>query len=62
MASDIRAERLIAPFAIHHPNTAGWYFVCPDKMLAARKVAVFKHWVMTEAAMTQSELDIEISG
>jgi len=60
--SDIRAERLVAPFAIHHPNTAGWYFVCPDKMLAARKVALFKHWVMTEAAMMQSQLDLEISG
>ena len=62
IASDVLAERLVAPFAIHHPNTAGWYFVCPDKMLAARKVALFKHWVMTEAAMMQSQLDLEISG
>ena len=59
---DIRAERLVAPFAIHHPNTAGWYFVCPDKAFAARKVALFKHWVMTEAAMTQNQLDLETSG
>jgi len=60
MASDIRADRLVAPFAVHHPNTAGWYFVCPDKMLAARKVLLFKQWVMAEAGLTQLQLDIEI--
>ncbi|RWC57502.1 LysR substrate-binding domain-containing protein [Mesorhizobium sp.] len=62
MASDIRAERLVAPFAVHHPNTAGWYFVSPPKSLAARKVHLFKQWVMAEAATTQNELDSEIRG
>lgn len=61
MASDIRAERLVAPFDVHHPNTAGWYFVSPHKSLAARKVQMFKQWVMAEAAQTQRELDSEIS-
>jgi LysR family transcriptional regulator, glycine cleavage system transcriptional activator len=60
MASDIRADRLMAPFAVHHPNTAGWYFVCPDKTLAARKVLLFKQWIMAEAGLTQLQLDIEI--
>jgi len=59
MASDIRAERLVAPFAVHHPNTAGWYFVSPNKSLAARKVLLFKQWVMAEAALTQRQLDSE---
>lgn len=62
MASDIRAEKLVAPFAVHHPNTAGWYFVSPHKALAARKVLLFKQWVMAEAALTQSQLDSEIGG
>jgi LysR family glycine cleavage system transcriptional activator len=62
MASDIHADRLVAPFAVHHPNTAGWYFVCPHKTLAARKVLLFKQWVMAEAAVTQSQLDSEIGG
>lgn len=62
MASDIRAERLVAPFAVHHPNTAGWYFVCPDKTLPARKVSLFKQWIAAEAALTQSQLDAEIGG
>ncbi|MBZ9741260.1 MULTISPECIES: LysR substrate-binding domain-containing protein [unclassified Mesorhizobium] len=62
MASDIRAERLVAPFAVHHPNTAGWYFVSPHKSLAARKVLRFKQWVMAEAALTQSQLDDEVTG
>ena len=60
MASDIRAERLVAPFAVHHPNSAGWYFVSPNKCLAARKVLLFKQWVMAEAASTQRQLDSEI--
>jgi LysR family transcriptional regulator, glycine cleavage system transcriptional activator len=62
MAGDIRADRLVAPFAVHQPNSAGWYFVCPDKTLAARKVLLFKQWIMAEAALTQSQLDAEIGG
>ncbi|TJV73390.1 MAG: LysR family transcriptional regulator [Mesorhizobium sp.] len=61
MASDIRAERLVAPFAVHHPNTAGWYFVSPVKALGARKVELFKQWIMAEAALTQRQLDLEIT-
>ena len=62
MASDIRAEKLVAPFAVHHPNRAGWYIVCPEKTLGARKVALFQQWITAEAALTQSQLDIEIGG
>ncbi|MBA1142264.1 LysR substrate-binding domain-containing protein [Mesorhizobium neociceri] len=61
MASDIRAERLVAPFAVHHPNTAGWYFVSPVTALYARKVDLFKQWIMAEAALTQCQLDAEIA-
>ncbi|TRC95536.1 LysR family transcriptional regulator [Mesorhizobium sp. WSM4303] len=61
MASDIRAERLVAPFAVHHPNTAGWYFVSPATALYARKVDLFKQWIMAEAALTQCQLDAEIA-
>ncbi|RWB84617.1 MAG: LysR family transcriptional regulator [Mesorhizobium sp.] len=61
MASDIRAERLVAPFAVHHPNSAGWYFVCPGKAIGARKVSLFKQWIMAEAALTQRQLDVEIT-
>ncbi|MDG4854876.1 MULTISPECIES: LysR substrate-binding domain-containing protein [unclassified Mesorhizobium] len=61
MASDIRAERLVAPFAVHHPNTAGWYFVSPIKALGACKVELFKQWIMAEAALTQRQLDLEIA-
>jgi LysR family glycine cleavage system transcriptional activator len=62
MADDIRAGRLVAPFAVHHPSAAGWYFVCPDKTLAARKVLLFKQWIMAEAALAQSRLDPEMGG
>ena len=34
----------------------------PEKALGARKVALFKQWIMAEAALTQSQLDIEIGG
>lgn len=61
MASDIRAERLVAPFAVHHTNTAGWYFVSPVTALYARKVDLFKQWIMAEAALTQCQLDAEIA-
>ena len=53
---------LVAPFAVHHPNSAGWYFVTPDTAHAARKVVLFRQWVMAEAALTQAQLDLEISG
>ncbi|MFD2057891.1 LysR substrate-binding domain-containing protein [Mesorhizobium calcicola] len=62
MAGDIRAERLVAPFAVHHPNTAGWYFVCPYKTLPPRKVSLFKQWITAEAALMQIQLDSEIGG
>ena len=62
MASDIRAERLVAPFKVHQPNSAGWYFVCPDKALHARKVSLFKQWIAAEAALTQNQLDSETAG
>ena len=60
--ADIAAGRLVAPFAVHHPSAAGWYFVCPDKTLAARKVLLFKQWIMAEAALAQSRLDPEMGG
>ncbi|MER8902076.1 LysR substrate-binding domain-containing protein [Mesorhizobium sp. M0772] len=62
MASEIRAERLVAPFAVHHPNTAGWYFVCPFTAPYTRKVELFKQWIMAEAALTQCQLDAGIAG
>ena len=62
MASDIRAEKLVAPFAVHHPSRAGWYFVRPEKAIGARKVAQFQQWITAEAALTQGQLNIEIGG
>ncbi|MER9525536.1 LysR substrate-binding domain-containing protein [Mesorhizobium sp. M0292] len=62
LASEIRAERLVAPFAVHHPNTAGWYFVCPVTAPYTRKVGLFKQWIMAEAALTQCQLDAGIAG
>lgn len=62
MASDIRAERLVAPFAVHHPNRSGWYLVCAEETLSARKLALFKQWLLAEAALTQAQLDAEIAG
>lgn len=61
MASEIRAERLVAPFAVHHPNTAGWYFVCPVTAPYTRKVELFKQWIMAEAALTQCQLDAGVA-
>jgi LysR family glycine cleavage system transcriptional activator len=62
MSGDIRAERLVAPFDVHQPNTAGWYFVSPHKSLGARKVELFRRWVLAEAALTHHELNGDSSG
>jgi LysR family glycine cleavage system transcriptional activator len=31
-------------------------------MLGARKVELFKQWILAEAALTQRQLDLEIEG
>ena len=52
--------QLVAPFAVHHPNTAGWYFVYPKRTIVSRRITVFKEWLMTEAALMQAQLNAEI--
>ena len=60
VTSDIRAGRLVAPFAVHQPNTAGWYFVYPKRSETARRMVVFKDWLMAEASVMQAQLNAEI--
>jgi LysR family glycine cleavage system transcriptional activator len=60
MTADIRAGRLVAPFAVHHPNSAGWYFVYPKRIDSSRRLTVFKNWVMAEASTMQAQLNAEL--
>jgi LysR family glycine cleavage system transcriptional activator len=60
VTADLRNGRLVAPFAVHHPNKAGWYFVHPRRTEQNRKMAVFKNWLLEEASMMQAQLNAEI--
>lgn len=60
MSADLRSGRLVAPFAVHHPNRAGWYFVHPRRANITRRMAVFRDWLMAEASMMQAQLDAEL--
>ena len=57
VADDIRSGRLVAPFAVHHPNSAGWYLVYPKQNAPTCRLVVFRRWLMAEAAEMQLELD-----
>lgn len=60
MIKDIRSGRLVAPFAVHHPNTAGWYLVHPRRTDVVRRMTVFRDWLIGEACAMQAQLDAEL--
>jgi LysR family transcriptional regulator, glycine cleavage system transcriptional activator len=60
MNADIRSGQLVAPFAVHHPNTAGWYFVYPRRRELTLRMAVFHDWLMGQAELMQAQLDAEL--
>jgi LysR family transcriptional regulator, glycine cleavage system transcriptional activator len=60
MTADIRSGQLVAPFAVHHPSAAGWYFVYPRRAGISRRMAVFRNWLIGEAELMQAQLDAEL--
>ena len=60
MNADIRSGQLVAPFAVHHPNAAGWYLVYARRGEISRRMAVFRDWLIDEARAMQAQLDAEL--
>jgi LysR family glycine cleavage system transcriptional activator len=58
--TDLRSGQLVAPFAVHHPNSAGWYFVYPKRTDFTRRMAAFRDWLMAEASLMQAQLNAEL--
>jgi LysR family glycine cleavage system transcriptional activator len=49
-ADDLRAGRLVRLFATSQPVAFAYYFVCPPTRATLRKVALFRAWILAEAA------------
>lgn len=49
-ADDLAAGRLVRPFELSLPSEYAYYFVCPEAEADRHKVAVFRDWLVAEAA------------
>jgi LysR family glycine cleavage system transcriptional activator len=49
-AADLAEGRLVKPFGTAAPVDFAYYLVCPEAKLALRKVALFRDWLMAQAA------------
>jgi len=47
---DLRSGRLVQLFDVSQPVAFAYYFVCPPAKAAQRKVALFREWILREAA------------
>jgi LysR family glycine cleavage system transcriptional activator len=54
--ADIAAGRLVAPFDVSLPSSAGFdaYVVCPEAMARERDISVFRDWLLTSADVARS--------
>jgi len=50
VASDLRAGRLIKPFAIEVRQPGRWYLVCRREQRADARIARFRDWLAAEIA------------
>jgi LysR family glycine cleavage system transcriptional activator len=50
VADDLAAGRLVRPFDLAIPSGYDYYFVCPQRQLAAPKIVAFRTWLLTETA------------
>jgi LysR family transcriptional regulator, glycine cleavage system transcriptional activator len=54
VAGDLRAGRLVKPFAVAVPTPFAYYVVCPEATAERPKVAALRRWLRTEV---QRDLD-----
>ena len=51
VADDLAAGRLVRPFELSVSMDFSYFFVCPRENTAKHKVAAFRAWLLSEAAM-----------
>ncbi|MCB1872782.1 MAG: transcriptional regulator GcvA [Gammaproteobacteria bacterium] len=56
-APDIAAGRLVIPFDVRLPLSAGYYLVAPRSHMERPKVALFKNWILEETNKDQIPSD-----
>ena len=49
-ADDLEAGRLVRPFELSLPTAFGYYIVYPERRADRPKIAVFRDWLLEEAA------------
>ena len=57
VGDDLKAGDLVRLFDIDYPSGVSYYLVCPEANKNQPKVAAFRKWLLTEAAMVQDEYD-----
>ena len=50
-ATDLRAGRLLRPFALAVPQAGAWYLVCRKEHAQERSIACLRRWLTTEVAI-----------
>ncbi|QQS12442.1 MAG: transcriptional regulator GcvA [Rhodospirillales bacterium] len=48
-AEDLRAGKLVSPFGVETPLAFAYFFVCPPRRRASRKVAAFRDWMAAQS-------------
>lgn len=53
--NDLKAGRLVRPFAYGSPMSFAYYMVCPEALADEPRIAAFRDWVIEEAAAAERD-------
>ncbi len=54
---DLESGRLVKLFNIYSESSVSYFLVCPHKLVEQRRIAVFRKWLLQEAAVSQKSFD-----
>ncbi len=54
---DLESGRLVKLFDVYSESTVSYYLVCPQKVVSQPRIAVFRKWLLQEAAASQKSFD-----
>ncbi len=54
---DLEAGRLVKLFDVYSQSPISFHLVCPHDLISQRRIALFRDWLLTEAALSQKYFD-----
>lgn len=61
VGSELKSGRLVKLFNVPYVSSVAYHLVCPQGTQGKPKIATFRNWLLTEAALAQAEYD-EMAG